>query len=655
MNNSLLNNRSCLFYGIIFGLLFLTFSNNSLGQDSIPKANYYELKNVVVTANKFEISLSDAPTKVEVISEEKILKTNGNRLPQLLMTASSVYLKSYGFTPLLQTISINGLGAEHTMIVMDGVKLNSFQNSTVDLSLIPKENIQRIEIINNGASSIYGSEAVGGVINIITNNSPVWNSGKFLQLSASLSSGSYATKRYSIGVYKSLDNFNAKIYYTNEKSDGNYSYYYNNGISTVKKQRENSSYSISDFGLNSNFFFDKNNRINLISTYSLQDKQIPSIETGLPPPPTKQLDKNWNNILTVENILSDSVTFRTVFNYQNNYMNYSVPPVLNSYYKNLVYAANTELNWKLDKINLTTGYNYTHAVLNSNEVDDGASRNQHALFISSEIIAAPGLRFFPSARYDNISDINQNVITYRFGLNYQPFKDYKLSFKSNVGKNFRAPTFNDLYWKESGNKNLKPENSFNAEAGILYFFDFLINGQIDITYIYINAKDKIVWLPQRNLIWAPQNIASSISESFSISGSFEKRFSKKISARVDAGITFTSSKKTSERYPGDPSFGKFLPYLPLQIIKLGLLFEYDFIGINLFYSNTGKRYSDFENSNEMESFHLLNGNLLFNVKIWEVRSAIKFEVNNIFNSDYQIISGYPMPLRNFLFTLYINY
>ena len=66
--------------------------------------------------------------------------------------------------------------------------------------------------------------------------------------------------------------------------------------------------------------------------------------------------------------------------------------------------------------------------------------------------------------------------------------------------------------------------------GIIYFFDIYLDGQIDLAYTYINVKDKIVWRPQRNLIWKPENIDESISKSVSISASLSKNLGSLSSA-----------------------------------------------------------------------------------------------------------------------------
>lgn len=648
--NSLVKYRLIWF----FVLINITIPYFHYGQDSA-FTKTYNLEEVVVTSNKFETLKKNSPTKIELIPSDKIRNSNGNRLTDILKTSSSVFIKSYGLSPQLQTISINGLGAEHTLVLIDGVRMNSYQNSLVDLSLINKENIKQIEIVNNGLSSIYGSEAIGGVVNIISKRRDYFSPGKPFGVNVSAAKGSFNTEQYSFGVNTQSQKFDSRLFYSSEKSQGNYSYNFDDRISILRKERLNNSYSIFDAGINSQYYFDKNNILRVISTYSNQYKEIPGIETGAVPAVSNQTDKNWNNIITFDNALSNSFMLRSHLNYQNNLMNYSIVPVIKSYYKNLVYTGGTDLHYSTDQIKIAGGYNFIHASLNSNETESGALRNLHAVFISSEIILHKKFRVFPSIRTDYLSDLKQSILTYRLGFNCQPINDFNLSLRGNTGKNFRAPTFNDLYWKHSGNKNLNSESSINSEAGVLYSFDYLLCGQLDVSYIYIDAKDKIVWLPQRNLIWKPENIAKSISKTVSINLNLEKSFSDKITTRLESGFTFTNSKKTSQAYLGDPSFNKYFPYLPLKMMKLGLYFTYNFASINIFYSKTGLRYSDFENENKLPPFEIIDANVSFTQNIWDIKSVVKFEVNNIFNKDFQIINGYPMPLRHLLFTYSIYY
>lgn len=625
-------------------------------QDSTSFRKEYSLKEVTVTANKIISQTKDVSTRVEILDTKEIEASNGSRLPSILKHTSGTFIKSYGLTSALQTISINGLGAEHTLILVDGVRLNSFQNSTVDLSIIPKEDIERIEIINNGVSSIYGSDALGGVVNIITKNRTASINNYSTNINASYSNASYNTNQYTFGVYQQLGNFNARVYYNSEKSDGNFKYHYDNGIESILKERENGQYLLYDVGVNAQYIISNKNLLRFISSYSNQDKNVPGIETGSASAKTKQIDRNWNNILILENTFSNTLSLKNSFNFQNNFQRYIPGGILtNSYYKNIVYAVASEIQLRKDRYGFTTGYNYLHAYLNSNELEDGAKRNQHALFVSSFYNVFSNLKILPSARYDYISDINKGAATYRFGINYQPFSDMDFSIKGNAGKNFRSPSFNDLYWKNSGNKDLKPEESTNLETGLFYAFSNFVDAHFELTYTFISATNKIVWTPQSNGLWAPENVAKSESNNFNIASKISRQLTNNLSFSINAGLLFVNSKKTSASYKGDQTVDKYVPYVPLQSANVNLGIKYRLVDINVFYTHTGERFSDYANRRSMSPVNLLDGNIGIQLKLFDVTSKLRLEVNNVFNKDYELVSGYPMPLRNYRLTFSINY
>lgn len=614
----------------------------------------YSLSEVSITANRFNNLISDLSTKLDLIDSYKLKNSNGTRLAEKINLSPTVFIKSYGITPSLQTISINGLGAEHTIILIDGVKINSFQNSQIDLSLIPTSNIERIEILNSGASSIYGSEAISGVVNILTKNSFPDDDNK-IDLKASFAYGSFNTKSVGFNVGKKVYSTYTDIFYSREKSDGNFEYYFDNGIELIKKQRLNSSYEIEDFGLNSQIFFNKKSKLKLISTYSSLYKNIPGIEVGTPPSKSNQRDRNWNNIISFSSVLNDNYYLTLSFNHQNNLMNYVLEPLVKSFYKNIVYSFYPELNIKNRFLTGTIGYNFTLATLNSNEFDIRPERNQHSFYGSIGIPLVNVFKFYASSRYDFISDINKNVFSYQLGTNIKPFEEHELRIKTNLGKNFRSPTFNDLYWKNVGNKNLRPENSINREIGILYELNSLFNFLFELTYTEISAEDKILWIPQNNMFWSPINIASSQSKNILFNLSVSNDYSGKIHFRYDFGINRVNSIKTSNNFIGDPTEGKHFPYLPLETIKSSFSIKYEIITFNLFLNNYGKRFSDFENKKSLNPISILDGNIIVNLKLSDFDTSLKLEVNNLSNTNYQVISGYPMPLRNFKLTLFINY
>jgi iron complex outermembrane receptor protein len=562
-----------------------------------------------------------------------------------------VYIKSYGGNYSLNTISLNGLGAEHTLVLLNGFKMNSTQNNLIDLNTLSKDNIERIEILNNGSSSIYGSEAMGGVINVITKN----NSVKDLNIKLNGQVGSYDLRKLYLSLEKSINKFNLNFNISKESSLNNYQYYYSNGLSKLLKERENSRYDFSNYSVSINYLLNKHSKLNYFSNYSEQSRSIPGIEAGSAPASTIQDDKNWNGILTYENILSNNVSVKSQINFQNNLSDYYDMIVSDSYYKNIYLSNLSQINYIKNNFELVSGYEINYAGLESNEIEDNADRIQPGIFIVSKINASDVLKFYPSVRYDYISDITKSVVSGMIGLNIRPIRNSELNFKANAGNNFAAPTFKELYWKDIGNTDLKPESSLNIDAGVIYGFNLFSDNSVELTYSYIDAKDKIVWSPNSNGLWTPKNIGKSESNVILFEANLNKEFSNNLNAYINFNYSYTQSLKKSQDFEGDPSFDKQIFYIPQELAKCNVNLKYGNTGINLFYTFTGKRYTNFENTKYLKAVDLFEGNVFQNFKLSKINTQIKFEVNNIFNEDYQILSGYPMPLRNYKLSLSLEY
>ncbi|MBS1514426.1 MAG: TonB-dependent receptor [Bacteroidetes bacterium] len=627
-----------------FILLFVFNLAFSQTQDS----SLYSIDQIEITSFYNEINPLSAPSHISVLNKKSIQRRNSANISDILKTVLGVYVKSYGNSSSLQTISINGLGAEHTVILLNGSKLNSIQNGQTDLSLIPAGDIQKIEVMNNGFSSMYGSDAMGGVVNIITDDV----SSKKLNVKAGGEIGSYNFKKYLFKISNSFKKLKYHFSLTSEKSDNDYKFYFDDGTNIELRNKSKSAFEISNYSLNSEYLLGKNSALSYYAQFVNSYREVPGVETGNTPPNTVQLDKNWNNILKYS-FQKKNITFTSDFNYQNNLMNYNTYPVLLSYYKNILLASlnKVEINSKNNSFNF--GNEIQYAALYSNELNDNINRKHYAIFASSKIVIN-NLSFFPSVRYDYISDIKTGAVTYQFGLNYKPFEKINLHLRGNVSRNFAAPTFNGLYWKSWGNPDLKPEYSQNYEAGFIFSGKNTVDYTFDFSYMNVEAVDRIVWLPQRYFIWKPFNVGKSKSEIFMSDGKINFEL-KDFSVSLSLSYTRSSSKKTSEDFPNDPSSNKQIIYIPDEQTQSSFSASLKNFGINLFHTYTGKRYSDTENLSPMNSVNSLDGNIFYDLKISDYSASFKFEINNITNSDYQLIAGYPAPLRNYTFKINLNY
>jgi iron complex outermembrane receptor protein len=504
--------------------------------------------------------------------------------------------------------------------------------------------------MNNGYSSLFGSEAIGGVVNIITDDLLTENK---LSLGISTELGSYNKKKLSFKLSNNLKRFRYDFLLSDEKSDNDYNFYYDTGIEKELRNKLNSAYRITNYTFSSQYNFTPDFSLNYFTQFENADREIPGIETGNPPPDTKQLDKNWNNILKL-NYSKKNFIIYSDFNFQNNIENYNTYPVIKSYYKNILLANSSRVEVTHKNNSYTFGGEIQYGTLYSNELQNDIDRKHYSLFNSSKL-SFDNLLVYPSLRYDYITDIKKGAVTYQLGLNYQPIKNIDFHLRGNVSRNFGVPTFNGLYWKTGGNHDLKPEYSQNYEGGLIFSFKSFLDYTFNFTYLNITTEDRIVWLPGRNFIWSPKNIGTSKSEIFISSAKLLYSFSKNIYVKGEVSYTNNNSKKTNEDFPGDPSLNKQILYIPDEQIQSNLELNFGIAGINLFHSYIGKRYSDTENLNPISPVNTLDGNIFFNYKISKYTASFKFEVNNITNSDYQIIAGYPAPLRNYNFKINLNY
>ncbi|HEQ71129.1 MAG TPA: TonB-dependent receptor, partial [Spirochaetia bacterium] len=126
---------------------------------------------LVISATRTGETPLTAPQYVSRMTAEDIAATGKESLPQAVATEAGVTLYSYGYTGSLEQLWLRGATGTRVLVLIDGVPTNNALDGQMSLSLIPKEIIERIEIVQGGMSILYGSHAVGGVINVITTKS----------------------------------------------------------------------------------------------------------------------------------------------------------------------------------------------------------------------------------------------------------------------------------------------------------------------------------------------------------------------------------------------------------------------------------------------------------------------------------------------------
>lgn len=177
----------------------------------------YDLDTVVVTATKVKQAIKDVPASVTVVTAKDIEKMNVKTVDEALRESAGVFAsRSKGLTGTTAAVGLRGFsGSGETMVLLDGQPLNQAYAGSVNWSAVPIQSIERIEIVRGAASALYGSQAMGGVINIITKNP------EKQEVRVSTKYESFNTKINQLDISDKVnDKFSYQIGYEKKTSDG---------------------------------------------------------------------------------------------------------------------------------------------------------------------------------------------------------------------------------------------------------------------------------------------------------------------------------------------------------------------------------------------------------------------------------------------------
>ena len=627
-------------------ILLIAVSLYSQNKDSLKT---YKGNEVVVSVNRSEIMIKNSPSSITIIDEKQVFGLNGNKLADKLLTTYGISIKDYGYSGL-RTISMRGMAAEHTLVLYDGEKLNSEQNGICDLSNIIIEDLESIEVLRGGSSSYFGTAAVGGIVNIIPKQ--VYD-GFGINVGYTVGSNNY--NKYRVSTSGNVANINYSATFINENSDNDYQYRFNDVGVLFEGDRKNSGFSINQFSINLNSNIMQNSSLNLFTKYNYSYREIPDIVIR-PSGEAKQIDKEIHSIVKY-NYRSGNIKASISPSYRYAYYRYTDPSVSgeNSSLEGESNISRLGINGNMSilfskYLSSSFGIEYYSSQIECKDYTEGEERNQAALFLSAEIKPFNSMiNIFPAIRYDYYDDFGSHISP-KIAVNVDVFRSF-LFFKAGYSDNFRAPTFNELYWNPGGNKDLKPENSSCFDIGFSSYYGDVVAISSEINYYSINTKNRVVWLPYKGTIWQPvniQNVKSNGIESFIEFLFFDRQLS------LSGSYTYTNSKNISD---GDVNEGKLLPYIPNHNVIATMGFSKWDMSSGVQFRFISSRYTDQSNSriSKLDYYHLADLYLQYKFDLFKFKAFIKLETNNMYNSEYVVMPYYPTPLREYKLSFSINY
>ena len=606
-----------------------------------------QLKEIVVTATKVEENPLDVPQNVTIITEKQIEESGAKNIADLLDKQAGLQVSDYGPEGAQKTLSIRGSTSAQVLVLVDGVRMNNSQSGGVDLSLIPLDNIERIEIVRGGNSSIYGADAVGGVINIITKK------GEKRKLSIEVKNGSYLPKKYVknygsdkkeypadpldlIDTQKVSFQYSGKISKLNINTTGSFTKANNQFIfkdsNYEDRKRINANLLEGNFYVGTHLPF-KNGYLNSTNSFIYSKKGIPGSLSNVS---TDAKQENINYLSSINyntsKFLSDNLTFDVKTSFKYSQLKYTDPPSTNSLHK--LYAVNFDTTQEMlyfDSFYLIYGINLEFDSIDSNEIGN-KERLFTGVFLESPINLTESFVLQPSLRFDYYSDFGGSL---NFKIGAIKNLTNTTSLKSSLSKSFRAPTFNDLYWPESsfvaGNPDLKPETGYSFDFGISKRNK---NVKYDAFVFTRYIKNVILWQPGNDGKWRPSNYGEALYPG--LEGNLNIKFLKYYNFNLDYTYLYTFVLSGSYTLKDN----KRLPYIPVHKLNAGFNSDWgkNLIGFDLNYISL--RYTKTANVGYMPSHFILNAHYKHKFRN---NMSLNIDIHNLFNEQYQMEDGYPMP------------
>ncbi|HVY74503.1 MAG TPA: TonB-dependent receptor [Puia sp.] len=436
------------------------------------------LDEVVVTASKTDIKQSQTGKIVTVIDSKTIQNNAGHTLTELLNNQAGFML--VGANNTMGTNIENyfrGADAGNLLIVVDGVPVSdpSQISNTFDLNSIPLEQIDRIEILKGGQSTLWGSDAVAGVVQIFLKKPE----GKPLNANGSFSYGTYNTLRAGGGVNGTVNKLSYKLQYNYQKSGGFSSAYDSTGSQGFDKD------GFSQNNLQGELKYDFTDHFNVKLLGTLSDYHY-DLDAGAFTDDKDYTGKNKNNFGAVYlNYHKDKLVWNTLASYQkaNRYFTddstdrsspyayfstggYAARNITAESYVNYHFNASMQLVGGVQFLDQNTDQSYyslgSFGPYSTKLGSDSAHNNQLSAYASYLITDLHGFNFEAGLRVNHHS-IYGNNLTYTINPSYVVSERSRLFL--NISSGYKIPSLYQLY-SEYGNRDLKPESSVTYEFGL---------------------------------------------------------------------------------------------------------------------------------------------------------------------------------------------
>ncbi len=577
---------------------------------------------IIVSATLIDTPIEQIGSSVSVISAQEIKLMNAKTAQQALRQVPGIQATQNGGPGTASSIFIRGANSNHTLILVNGIRVNSNTTGGFNLSTIPTDSIAQIEVLRGPQSALYGGDAIGGVINIVTKKGQKGFGGTVL---TEIGTKGYANGMISLYGGGEIIDFTASLSYKQLKE-----YDIAKEYGGTEDDPFESLSLFTDLGFN----FAGDGRADWVIIY---DRNKNALDQNAPW--SLGSDNYWQvddlNRETTRDFFMTSLDISkpiTDFYEQSIKAGISHNKIegeddgLTEYeYINNNLDLNAQGDFFLRKTDtLSFGYDFRRSEAENKGKIPLTHRTQNSVYANNQFTPDENLYIDMGIRYDDYSDFDGRG-TWQAKISRNIWEPSRLH--ASIGTGYKVPTFNDMYWPLSGNQNLDPEKSRSFDIG---WEQSMANRAwvADLTYFESEIEDMIAWAPigGGSWLWQPSNVNNAIIKGVETSLSFQPIST--LNGKIY--YTYTDAK--------DADTGKWLARRARN--NAGFFISWDYLknaNINLDLTYTGKRYDNASNTRELDPYELVHIGTSYNIT---ESTQITANINNLFDKYYETAAGY---------------
>ncbi|RPD39462.1 TonB-dependent receptor [Chitinophaga barathri] len=630
------------------------------------------------------------------LSGETLKSLNSFSVADAIRYFAGVQVKDYGGIGGLKTVDMRSMGTNHMGVFYDGIQLGNAQNGQVDLGKFSMDNIESISLYNGQKSDIfqpakdYGSS---GTI-YLRSRRPVFDSSRTTNFKGVFKTGSFGLIDPSVLFERKLSE-QVQLSVSGEyiRSSGRYPFRYRRVHHNSKEVawdttaiRQNGD--INALRIESGLYGNINRGFWNVKAYFYDsEKGIPgAIINNEWMHAQRQWDRNFFLQGSFQKNISSNYDVQVNAKYANDYMHYLSPGPnqirIDNKFNQQEWYASVAQKYSLSKridVNLSTDFQYntlssslagfvfpkrfTSLVALAGQADLGKVKMQASVlgtFVNERITRGN------TATGDSaIAAPAKNEVTPAFFISYKPFPKADFDIRAFYKNIFRMPTFNDLYYTDIGNINLKPEYTHQYNLGFVYHKSrpgsVWSESRMQTDFYFNKVTNKIIAVPKGSGMyrWMMMNIGEV--EIKGVDLVTDQAFSLPDGILLNLRLSYTYQK--AQDFSGrknpllqDVTYGGQISYIPWHSGSLISSILYRSWRLNYSYVYVGERYHVSANIpvNYEQPWYTSDLSASKDFQLRKYRCKISGEVNNVFNQDYEVVLNYPMPKRNYKIILSVE-